>query len=175
MASDTSAVNDGKMADRYLDQYKAYLADLGNVGSRYATVSGFYMSVISALLGVLALTESSKVFGQMQTPTVVIVCGFAIVLCALWSSTIRFYRLLFKAKFAVLKQMEEHLPHHCFTEEETIMSEEGKNVEDGKVVEKQGAQNQERHHLLKIERFVPWILALFFVALIAIRLWRHSG
>jgi hypothetical protein len=38
----------------WMDQYKAYLADLGNVGSRYATANGFYLSIISALLGVLA-------------------------------------------------------------------------------------------------------------------------
>jgi|KBSMisStaDraftv2_1062788.scaffolds.fasta_scaffold1966301_2 hypothetical protein len=36
-------------ASDWLEQYKAYLADLGNVGSRYTTANGFYLPVISAL------------------------------------------------------------------------------------------------------------------------------
>ncbi len=139
-------------AGLYLEQYKAYLGDLGNIGSRYATVSGFYVSVISALLGILAFTETTKLFGQIQTATLLVVCGFAVCLCVVWSGIIRFYRALFEAKFTVLRQLEQHLPHECFREEYEILQKSGVMW------------------LTRQERFVPLILILFFVALAVIRL-----
>jgi len=72
------------------------------------------MSVISALLGVLALTESTKGFSQFQKPIPLVVCMFAIALCIVWTGTIRFYQVLFEAKLRVLKELEEHLPFFVF-------------------------------------------------------------
>jgi hypothetical protein len=110
-ADNASGEHNNVVPSLYLEQYKAYLADLGNVGSRYATTNGFYMSVISALLGVLALTDSPKLFGQLQKPTLLVVCMFCVALCMLWAQTIWFYRLLFSAKFRVLRNLETHLAH----------------------------------------------------------------
>ena len=136
----------------YLEQYKAYLGDLGNIGSRYATVSGFYMSVISALLGVLALAEGSKIFGQMPRSALLVVCGFAICLCLVWSGTIHFYRVLFKAKFKVLNALEQQLAYPCF-------QKEYEELEKEKVM-----------WLTNRERFVPLILMGFFAAIAIVRL-----
>ena len=137
--------------EQWLDQYKAYLADLGNVGSRYATANGFYLSVISALLGILALTESSKLLGTVPRSTLWVVCLFASVICIVWTRTIGFYRRLFSAKFRVLDELEAHLPHKCY----------GKEYE---YLEAKGATN-----LLKIDRFAPIALMLFFIALAIVR------
>ena len=89
-----------------LDQYKAYLLDLGNIGSRYVTSNGFYLSVISALLGILSLVKSGPTTDSLQVILRLAVPLFAIFLCHVWRQTIVFYRALFKAKFAVLKEME---------------------------------------------------------------------
>ncbi len=45
-----------------LDQYKAYLDDLGNIGTRYTTANGFYVSIVSALLAILALAQKGEAF-----------------------------------------------------------------------------------------------------------------
>jgi hypothetical protein len=134
-----------------MDQYKAYLADLGNVGSRYATANGFYLSVISALLGVLALTESSKLLGTVPRSTLWVVCLFASVICIAWTRTLGFYKRLFAAKFQVLDQLEAHLPHRCYSEEYRFM-------------QAKGATN-----LLKLDRFAPLALMMFFIVLAVVR------
>ena len=43
-----------------IEQYKAYIQDLGNIGTRYTTSNAFYLSVITALLGILSLTEAGS-------------------------------------------------------------------------------------------------------------------
>jgi hypothetical protein len=137
--------------DQWLDQYKAYLADLGNVGSRYATANAFYLSVISALLGILALTESTKLLGMVPRSTLWVVCLFASVICIVWTRTLGFYRRLFAAKFQVIDQLEAHLPHACFANEYRFL-------------QAKGATN-----LLRIDRFAPIVLMLFFIALAIVR------
>lgn len=90
-----------------LQQYKAYLGDLGNIGKRYATVQGFYVSVMAALISVLALSESNTILSQLKTNTLVVVCLFAVALSIVGALTIRYYKKLFRAKFGVLKALEE--------------------------------------------------------------------
>ena len=133
-----------------LEQYKAYISDLGNIGTRYATVQGFYVSVIVALLSVLALAESSKLLGQIQTSTLVVVCLFSVVLCLVWALTIRFYQRLFRAKFGVLKALEGNLAYKCFDVEFELL--------------------KPKPLLLNIESNIPIVLSLFFVALAVIKL-----
>src|SRR5437660_12169994 len=101
-----NTVPEGKTHDVCLEQYKAYIGDLGNIGARYATVQGFYVSVITALISVLALTESNKIFSQLPTNTLVVVCLFAVALCMVWAVTIRFYRKLFVANLRVLNALD---------------------------------------------------------------------
>jgi hypothetical protein len=147
--------------DNYMEQYKAYLADLGNIGTRYATVQGFYISVISGLLGILALTESSKegqkVFSALPTPTLIIVCVFCCVLCGVWSLTISFYQKLFHAKIYVLKEVENYLPVNCF------------ELEYEKLTETKTGHSTPS--LLRIEKYVPIVLVAFFALLAGVRLY----
>src|SRR5260370_27198391 len=93
-----------------LDIYKAYSGDLGNIGSRYATANGFYLSVVSALLAILALSESGKALNQITGIVHVIVPIVGMVICWIWQKTITFYSTLFLGKFEVLREMETHLP-----------------------------------------------------------------
>ena len=136
-----------------LEQYKAYIVDLGNIGARYATVQGFYVSVIVALLSVLALAESNKILSQLQTGTLVVVCLFAVALCIVWALTIRFYRRLFEAKFEVLKALEGNLAYNCFDVEYKLL--------------------KPKPFLLKIESNIPVVLSLFFVVLALLKLLGH--
>src|SRR6266478_8489083 len=89
-----------------LEQYKAYLQDVGNIGTRYTTSNAFYMSVITALLGILALTKLGEGLAELKTILGLAVPAFAIMLCWLWSQTVKFYRTLFKEKFDVLRDLQ---------------------------------------------------------------------
>ena len=146
-----------------LEQYKVYLADLGNIGLRYATVQGFYVSVIAALISVLALAESNKIFSQLQTSTLVLVCLFAVALCIVWAATIRFYGVLFGAKFAVLKALETNLAYKCFDEEYKVL----------RCFDEKSKQFRRKPFLTRIEGSIPIVFSLFFIALIVIKLFGH--
>jgi hypothetical protein len=146
-----------------LEQYKAYLSDLGNIGTRYATVSGFYVSVIAALVSILALSESNKIFSPLTTSTLVVVCLFAIALCIVWAVTIRFYGVLFGAKFAVLKALETNLAYKCFDEEYKVL----------RCFDENSKQFRRKPFLTRIEGSIPIVFSLFFIALILMKLSGH--
>ena len=89
-----------------LDQYKSYMVDVGNIGTRYTTSNGFYLSVITALLGILALTKTGEIFEGSRIYLGLAVCTFAVLVCVGWQRTIRYYAKLFAIKFEVLREME---------------------------------------------------------------------
>lgn len=135
----------------WLEQYKAYLTDLGNVGSRYTTANGFYLSVISALMGVLALTESGKLLNAVPRSVLWAVCLLGSVICWAWYRTLSFYRRLFAAKFQVLNKLEGKLPLQCFAEEYAHMKGKGATS------------------VLGIDKIVPIVVAALFIALAIVR------
>jgi hypothetical protein len=126
------------------------VTDLGNVGTQYATVQGFYVSVIAALISLFALAYSSKALGKVQTPTLVVFCLFSFAMCVVWSLTIAYYRRLFRAKFAVLRALESHLAYSCYDVEYNLL--------------------KPSPFLLRVEIAIPMILSLFFLALLIFEL-----
>lgn len=144
-----------------MDLYKAYLSDLSSIGARYSTANSFYMTVVSALLGVLALIQANKPFSDMRVEIVVTVAAFAVVICWIWRKTIDFYGELFAAKFDVLREMEKQLPFQIFA------------------VELQILRDRKVQWLLQNERRVPMFLSLFFVVLatlaVLFKVWTANG
>lgn len=130
-----------------LEQYKSLVSDVGNVGTRYATANGFYLSVLTALLGVLAYVGAGKPIDDTSYPVILLVAVFAIVICSIWRATIVFYGKLFGAKFAVLRQLEGDLAVPVYARE-------------GEEMKKRNAG-----HLTENEAKVPLILAWFFGAI----------
>jgi hypothetical protein len=90
-----------------LDQYKSYVGDVGNIGTRYTTSNGFYLSVITALLGILALTKTGEIFEGSRIYLGLAVSAFAVLVCVGWWRTIGFYSNLFRIKFDILRQLEK--------------------------------------------------------------------
>jgi hypothetical protein len=91
----------GPQQQSVLDQYKAYLEDLGNFGSRYTTSNGFYLSVITALLGILAFTKAGAAFEGSRSYLGLAISVFAILVCLVWSRSVDSYRKLFRIKFTI--------------------------------------------------------------------------
>ena len=101
-----------------LEQYKSLVDDVGNIGTRYATANGFYLSVLTALLGVLAYVGTGKDLDRTTYPMVALVAVFAIAICWIWSKTIEFYGKLFKGKFTVLKELGGQLAVNVYQRED---------------------------------------------------------
>jgi len=121
------------------------MGDLGKIGDRQATSNGFYLSVVSALLGIIAITKPGDPLKPLELLLLVVVPFFACLLCWIWWNTIAVYSNLFKVKFDVLRAMEKELEiYPIYVEEEAV-----------KVP-----------RLLNVQRWVPVILALPFVAIL---------
>jgi hypothetical protein len=130
----------------YSDQYKTYLTDLGNIGTRYTTSNGFYLSVVTALLGILTYTATGGALMSSQPCLAVVVPAFAILVCWIWWRTVAFYRNLFAAKFKILREIEEagHL-FPAYTREDKLIKEGGRP-----------------RSMLGNDRLVPLLMALLF-------------
>lgn len=90
-----------------IEQYKAYITDLGNVGSRYATANGFYVSTVSALLAILAFARPAEDRSVLGAIVRIVIPGVACLVCWIWRRTIIYYAALFQTKFTVLREMEQ--------------------------------------------------------------------
>jgi hypothetical protein len=136
-----------------LEQYKSLVGDVGNIGVRYATANGFYLSVLTALMGVLAYVGAGKPLEDVNYPVVVLVAIFARVICGIWRETIEFYDRLFRAKFDILKKLEVELgtTTKVYTEETELVYKD----KDGKPLP----------GLTRREARVPRYLGWFFVVI----------
>lgn len=109
----------------------------------------YYVSIVSALFGVLAFKEKS--LAQIDTIVLFMVCGAGFLVCTLWFYSLSFFRMLFRAKMRVLEEIELSLPFQTFKREFDNMRSSGVAG------------------WLWIERMVPAVFAAFFLAVIAVR------
>jgi len=136
-----------------LDQYKAYLQDLGNFGSRYTTSNTFYLSILTALLGLLAVMKPSEGLSDLRPLLRILVPLFALMLCWIWRKTMLFYGAMFKVKFEVLRELEQQAGlYPVFARERDLLLP--------------------RPWLNKYEHWIPTFLALPFLVILISALWK---
>jgi hypothetical protein len=135
-----------------LEQYKAKLTDLGNLGTRQTAMTTYYVSILSALLGVLAFKD--RPLAAVDPIIVLAVCVPGILVSILWFTGVSFFRTLFRAKIRVLEELEKSLPAQTFKTEFAMMKEGG------------------RSSWLYFERLVPVVFAVVFAGIVVSRFWR---
>jgi len=111
-----------------VEQYKAYLADLSNVGMRYTSAQSFYFTMVSALFGVLAFKTDGGL-DKTLSPTFAVVMLFVACICYVWRSTMTFYHAVFFKKLTVIKELEAKANlYPAFTREDEITEDEGQPI-----------------------------------------------
>ena len=130
-----------------IEQYKAYLQDLGNIGARIESNKQFMLSILSALFVVLSLGGKDGPLLKVAPGLTFVILGVAILICVAWFLKTRTYELILRAKFKVLQDLERALPFRCF---ET----EWKYFMDKKPI-----------YLTTIDSLIPWFLIAAFVLL----------
>lgn len=132
-----------------IEQYKAKLTDLGNLGARQTAMTTYYVSIVSALLGVLAFKDRKL---SDIDPFIVIIIGVGgLLVSILWFFGVSFFRGLFRAKLRALERIEETMPYQTFKAEFEQMKEGGNG------------------RWLWVERFVPVIFGALFLFLLVAR------
>ncbi len=132
-----------------IEQYKAKLADLGNIGVRQTAMTTYYVSILTALFGVLAFKDRS--LSAIDAAVIVAICVPGILVSILWYAGVLFFRNLFRAKLKVLENIENALPFQTFRTEFDDMKRNG------------------RTRWLNVERFVPVVFLLVFAGILCVR------
>jgi len=101
------------MSDQ-IEQYKAVLQDRGNIASGHRTARSFYISVVTALLAVLALADKNKILSGMGKELLRIVGIAGMAISMLWLFQTLSLDALYRAGFRTLEAMEERLPFQTF-------------------------------------------------------------
>jgi|CXWL01.1.fsa_nt_gi hypothetical protein len=73
-----------------IEQYKAKLNDLENLGSRQSSMTTYYVSIISALLGLLTFKKRSLF--EIDTTALFMVCSAGFMICLLLFSNLNFFQ-----------------------------------------------------------------------------------
>jgi hypothetical protein len=107
---------DDKKWDIHLNVYKAYIENIGQLGSRHEALRTFYMTVISAIFTFLALAGGTDgLFKAVKGEIFVIVAWFGIAICVAWFMHMGSFAGLFSAKLATLRKIETNLTVEPFT------------------------------------------------------------
>lgn len=100
-----------------LEQYKSYISDVTGVGTRHTQANTWYVSLLSALLVIIGLTNKQGALGDIGPLARAAVALLGILLCLAWHMHVRSYGLLYKAKFEVLREMEKALAFPVYQRE----------------------------------------------------------
>jgi hypothetical protein len=100
-----------------IEQYKVYVADLGQFGARHDSARNFYITVLSALLVILSLAGKEGVLQPAGGKMVVLVGVGAITICLLWLFQTLAVAAIYTAKFDCLRALEKSFVFRGYTEQ----------------------------------------------------------
>ena len=143
--------------DHLLEQYKLYVEMADRVSQRRDQSNRFYVTIVSALAAIVVIIAR---LGVPEDGTEVILSAnaafvfaglFGLALSVVWFFNIRSYRMLNRAKFKVINQMEKRLPFAPYKKEwEIARPTEGRRP---------------YFQLTRVEQFVPVIFLVLSAAL----------
>lgn len=128
--------------------YLAYLDDFARIGSRHETTRSFYITVLTLLLGLIALGGPGGVFEAIRWHFFVALGLVGIIVCVAWGSHMKSFGSLFKAKRQTLEKLEAQgpLPLQPFMTEATVQ--------------------EKRTRLSDIDRYLAWAFGILFACLV---------
>jgi len=131
-----------------LEEYKLYVEMADRMSARRIQASQFYISLLSALFGVIAILVEKKIFPGSEGSFLLLGSLLGLFLCFIWYVNINSYKQLNSLKFKVIEEMELYLPFPCYAREWKI--------------EKKTKQYQ---RLSNVEKYVPLSIALLYLGL----------
>ncbi|GAB4094644.1 hypothetical protein GCM10028787_01190 [Brachybacterium horti] len=144
-----------------MESYKLAVEMADRLSARRAVANAFFLTVNTTLVAVVGLRPA----GSGSVIPSVAVCLAGIVVAACWWFLLQNYRRLSEAKFVIINRIEdEHLPVKVFKDEWTYL--EGDEPPVGRAAKVRAGFKQ----LGSIERLVPIVFALLYVALLVGRL-----
>lgn len=139
------------LPSNYFEIYKIAVEMADRISARRGVANSFFLTINTAVLGVLA-THNVRWY--------LAVAG--IILCASWWTLLKSYRDLNRAKFEIILAMEERLPARLYGDEwASLRREHARFAQDLTGLRPWLAQYWE---LGVVERIVPWVFVLIYLA-----------
>ena len=144
----SSQSDDFEVAD-WLALHKLYVEMADHVRQRRENANKFFLTLATAPVAILLV--ASRINAELPpSPTVLLITGIVgIVIAATWFLNMISYVKLFRAKFMVIIEIEEHLPFPVLTKEWGHLEPVGYS------------------HFISLEKSVPIIILLTYIIPIA--------
>ena len=130
-----------------VEQYKLYVSSAENVSARRIASSRLFLALNAGLVALYAIQPCG--FARSWWAMAVPLAG--IVVCLLWNRSIRSHSNLNTVKFALIHEIERHLPARPYTSEWEL-AEQGKGKTYRAVTDD--------------ERWIPWTFIVLHVVLL---------
>ena len=107
-----------------MEQYKLCVEMADRVSARRGQANSFYISLLSALLALLALIFDNELFTGAASVFLFFTALIGLALCLAWYINIQSYRQLNGLKFKVIHEIEASLPCPCYKREWDLLKEQ---------------------------------------------------
>lgn len=142
-----------KSSENYLiEQYKLYVEMADRMLARRVQANSFYTSLLTGLIAFPSLVGGQNITDEFKKLSFLGISLLGLLLCILWTVTIRAYRDLSTSKFQVINEMEKLLPFSCYEKEWDILM----RIRKGKPYVR----------LTVIEQYVPLIISIPYAVLL---------
>lgn len=146
---------------RVMEAYKLAVEMADRLSARRAVANAFFLTVNTTLVAVVGLRSDAH---GTVVPSIA-VCVAGVVVAACWWFLLQNYRRLNEAKFVIINRIEdEHLPVKVFKDEWAQLG--GEDPSGGRGARVRAGLKQ----LGGVERLVPVVFALLYIALLIGRL-----
>jgi len=115
------------------NQYRSAIGLLSQTNIRRTATARFFISLVSGLVGLLAIVHRPGVDTETQLWVINSVALFSIFLSCVWFMTIRSLRHLAAVQRSLVKEMEESLPFAFITRQELLMAQSASWLDTGKI------------------------------------------
>jgi len=152
--SDLFAKNEKDYGDDYknhlFEQYKLYVESIEKTSDRRQHANNYFITINTALISLIGLSFQIKIFENLAGIKSVL-AFVGIVICFIFWHLIRSYKQLNTGKFAVIHEIEKHLPLALYKYEWEILGE--------------GKDNKKYYPFSHIELLIPWVFGIIYALL----------
>lgn len=138
-----------------LEQYKVFVKTADDITARRLETNKFYLTILLGLFTVAGFLNNKEMAGYFNSYIILILISvLGIFLSVVWYMNIESYKLLNKAKFKVIHEMEEELSYACFDKEWIFR----KGIDTNKAYPR----------FTQIEKFLPIAMGIVYFVIILI-------
>lgn len=155
------SLNPSEPSDAFLEQYKIYLDYLDKLADRRQSANSFFLTLNTGLCAALAFLFTKDAAPEIRQLYIVIPIA-GILLALFWHRVVTSYRQLSAGKFAVIHEMESHLPIAPYRTEWDFLGS--------------GKDSTKYLPLTHVEIWVPRLFVIMYIAILSYFVpWRKIG